>query len=324
MRAFSIFSTPLGLTDAQRHERRHLLARTGLAWLAMMQVMMFAFPGYLRSDTMGADNLALLDNAIVFMNALSLALTVPVVLYCAWPVWRGALAGVRQARLNMDVPVALGILVAFVPSVVSTLSGQGHVYFESVCMFIAFLLTARYMELCARQSVGAGGLHARIEALRRTLSVHADRVAFWFVLAQLALALAAGLFWSVWQPSMALGVVVALIVISCPCAMAMAVPTAMAASHASLAAHGGQLDEGALQRLSRDGTRTARQSLYGSVIWHLLVTPLAAVGWVAPWLAAITMLLSSLAVAANAWWLYRRHQRIAPAPAAAGTAELAA
>lgn len=309
MRAFSIFSTPLGLSVAQRHARRHLLARMGLAWLAMMQVMMFAFPGYLRSERMGPDNLALLDDAIVLMNGLSLALTVPVVLYCAWPVWAGAWRGLRRGGMSMDVPVALGILVAFVPSVRSTLAGHGAVYFESVCMFIAFLLTARYLELCARQSVGEGGLHARVAALRRALSTQADRAAFWFVLAQLALAVAAGAAWLSWQPDKALGVVVALIVISCPCAMAMAVPTAVAAAHASLAvasgAHAGTSGPAMAARL-RATARVARQSLFGAILWHLLVTPLAAVGWVAPWLAALTMLASSLAVAAHAWLLYRR------------------
>src|SRR5690554_676057 len=113
MRAFSIFSTPQGLSDAERQKRRHMLARMGLAWLVMMQVMMFAFPGYLRSESMGPDNLALLDNAIILMNWLSLLLTVPVVIYCAWPVWGGAFGRMRQGQVSMDVPVAVGIIAAF-------------------------------------------------------------------------------------------------------------------------------------------------------------------------------------------------------------------
>jgi len=36
------------------------------------------------------------------------------------------------------------------------------------------------------------------------------------------------------------------------------------------------------------------------------MTPLALMGWVQPWLAAITMLVSSLAVAYNSWRLCRR------------------
>src|SRR5690606_4523969 len=116
MRAFSIFSTPQGLSGPDRQKRRHMLARMGLAWLAMMQVMMFAFPGYLRSDSMAPDNLELLDQAIFVMNWISMALTVPVMFYCAWPVWGRALSGMLQGRVSMDVPVALGIIAAFIPS----------------------------------------------------------------------------------------------------------------------------------------------------------------------------------------------------------------
>src|SRR5690606_22255085 len=103
MRAFSIFSIPVQLADHDRLTRRHMLARMGLAWLGMMQVMMFAFPGYLRSDSMGSENLRLLDEAIVLMNWISLIITVPVVLYCAWPVWGGALRRLLQGRAGMDL-----------------------------------------------------------------------------------------------------------------------------------------------------------------------------------------------------------------------------
>lgn len=306
MRAFSIFSTPLGLSEADRLKRRHMLARMGVAWLVMMQAMMFAIPGYLRSESMGADNLALLDHAIVLMNWLSLSLTIPVILYCAWPVWSGALGRIRHGQVTMDIPVALGIAIAFVPSAYSTIVGFGEVYFESVSMFVAFLLTARYLELCARQSIGNSASHDVIESLRSRLSAHANRVAFWFVIVQLALAFIAGAFWYVYQPSHALAVMVALVVISCPCAMAMAVPTSVAAAHACLSVNDGASPQ-QVDALARATTKVSHQNLYGSVAWHLLVTPLAALGWVAPWLAAITMLLSSLAVAANAWRLYRKY-----------------
>ena len=159
MRAKSIFAVPSSLSDAERQQRRHALVRLSLAWLAMMQVMMFAWPGYLRHEGIPKDALDTLDWAIVLMNWASLALTVPVVLYSAWPIWRHAGANLRQGRAGMDVPVALGIVAAFIPSVYATCTGHGEVYFDSVTMFVAFLLTARYLELCARQSFGdaAGG-----------------------------------------------------------------------------------------------------------------------------------------------------------------------
>jgi len=316
MRAFSIFSIPDTLAPDRRQQRRHMLARLGLAWLAMMQVMMFAFPGYLRTRPMGAEDQTFLDSAIVLMNWISLALTVPVVLYCAWPVWRGALRRMRRACLSMDVPVALGIVAAFIPSAYATFSGRGEVYFDSVTMFVAFLLTARYLEFCARQAVGSGRLHDAIERHRVLLSEKADRVAVWFTVIQLVVAFAAGAVWYFHAPERAVGIMVAMLVISCPCAMAMAVPTSIAAAHASLMARP-SATEYQLAGLTRASERIARQSLLGAMLWHVLMMPLAALGWVQPWLAAITMLLSSLAVAANAWRLFRRQTAAAPSAVAA-------
>ncbi|MDM9561080.1 membrane protein [Bordetella petrii] len=319
----SIFSVPPDLPAGDRRARRHALLRLGWAWLAMMQVMMFAWPGYVRHPGIPPDALATLDWAIVLMNWASLVLTVPVVLYSAWPIWQGAARSLRQGRAGMDVPVALGIVAAFLPSVHATWLRHGEVYFDSVTMFVAFLLTARYLALCARQSIAPrdGGArarrHARLERWRRALGRAADRVAARFVAAQLALALAAGAAWAALDAPHAVPVMVALLVISCPCAMAMAVPTALAAAHA--AAGRAELDARQFRQLVAAARRTARQSLYGSLAWHLLMTPLALAGWVAPWLAAITMLLSSLAVAGHAWRLYRRYRAPAsPAAARAG------
>ncbi|NYT77832.1 hypothetical protein H0A71_12565 [Alcaligenaceae bacterium] len=306
MRAYSIFSTPQGLSDDDRLARRRMLARMGLGWLAMMQVMMFAFPGYLRSESMAPDNLALLDDAIVMMNWISLVITAPIILYCAIPVWQGALTQLRRGRVGMDVPVALSIVAAFVPSVYTTWTGRGEVYFDSATMFVAFLLTARYLELCARQSIDAGANHQLVEQFRKSISGHANTLAFWFVVIQLALAFIAGATWYMHAPERAIGIMVALLVMSCPCAMAMSVPTATAAAHACLSSQPLRADAD-VQCLIQSTDRVARQNLYGSIVWHLLMTPLAAIGLVQPWLAAISMLLSSLAVAGNSWRLYRRH-----------------
>jgi hypothetical protein len=51
----------------------------------------------------------------------------------------------------MDVPVALGVGAAFVASCWATLNQSGEVYFDSVTMFVFFLLGGRYLEMTARQ-----------------------------------------------------------------------------------------------------------------------------------------------------------------------------
>jgi Cu2+-exporting ATPase len=77
----------------------------------------------------------------------SLVLTVPVVFYSAAPFFRNAWRDLRLRRAGMDVPVALGIGAAFAASVWATLTASGEVYFDSVTMFVFFLLSGRFLEM---------------------------------------------------------------------------------------------------------------------------------------------------------------------------------
>lgn len=299
----SIFTLNRPLTPAEMSGRRRSLVRLGLAWLAMMQVMMFALPGYLRIEAGPNDSLEVLDWAILLMNWASLTLSVPVVLYAAWPIWQGVGRAVTKRRVTMDIPVATSIVTAFIPSAYATVIGHGEVYFDSVTMFIAFLLTARYFEIRAKQSVETAQGGEQLDAFCRPLMAQSDRVATIFVLAQLGFAFLISWYWWQTQPEHALSVLVALLVMSCPCALALAAPMSFAATHASLAAHP-TMSEAQRHALFIRTRRVTRQNLYGSLIWHVLTMPLAAVGWVTPWLAALLMFISSAAVVSNAWRLF--------------------
>jgi Cu2+-exporting ATPase len=72
-------------------------------------------------------------------------------MYSAAPFFRGAWRDLRRRRAGMDVPVALGIGAAFAASVWATLTSSGEVYFDSVTMFVFFLLGGRFLEMSARQ-----------------------------------------------------------------------------------------------------------------------------------------------------------------------------
>ena len=74
----------------------------------------------------------------------------------------------------MDVPIALGLVVAFGASVWSVVRGGGPVYFDSVTMFIALVLAARYCDLVARQKAGEA-----IEAIARQRPDTAERMSAW-------------------------------------------------------------------------------------------------------------------------------------------------
>ncbi len=298
------FSSRRELPPRELVERRRTLVRLGLAWLVMMQVMMFALPGYLRFEAGPNDSLDVLDWAIFLMNWASLVMSVPVILYSAWPIWEGLAGAIRERRVTMDVPVAISMIAAFVPSALATLLGQGEVYFDSVTMFIAFLLTARYFEDRALRSVDQG-MHSRaLTDLSIPLIARANRVATLFVIAQLGLAVLVTAVWWVIHPEHALSVLVSLLVMSCPCALSLAAPVALAATHATLGAYPTMSEEQSAALFVRT-RRVTQQNLYGALAWHLLTMPFAALGWVTPWVATLAMLISSAAVIANAWRLYR-------------------
>lgn len=327
------------LEATQRREARELLARFAIAGLGMLQVMMYALPEYLSTDGYIGNGLGSL------MRWAALILTMPVVLYSAFPFVSGAWRDLRTGRVGMDVPVALAILIAFGASVIATLTGDGVVYFDSVVMFVFLLLGARYLELRARQEsashleslsravpatancltnfpdsrqsdlVPAGSLvkgqyvlvrpgetfpaDGRIEqgetevdeALltgesmplsrregervvggsvnrgnpvvvcveqvgektmlsaivklmeraarsRPRLQEITDRVASRFVAAVIALAIGAAVWWFLKDASRALPIVVSVLIVTCPCALALATPMALAVATSSAARRG--------------------------------------------------------------------------------------
>ena len=152
-------------------ERRRRIRRLLVAGLLAAQVMMLAAGLYL-GDWMGMET-----RFRDLFRWASLALTIPVLLYPAQPFFSGALRGLRNRQPGMDLPVALGIGIAFSGSMWATASGNGHVYFDSVAMFTFFLLLARYLEFETRRrnaQVAESVIHATPETAWRVLGDPAD------------------------------------------------------------------------------------------------------------------------------------------------------
>ncbi len=145
-------------------ERRDAMWRLWVAGFGMMQVMMYAYPVYIADGEMSADIESLMRWASFF-------LTLPVIFYSSAPFFRNAWRDLRLRRVGMDVPVALGVGAAFVASCWATLNQAGEVYFDSVTMFIFFLLGGRYLEMTARQKA-----LSVTEALARLLPAFAQRM----------------------------------------------------------------------------------------------------------------------------------------------------
>ncbi len=323
----------------ERASRRSLW-QLFVAGFCMMQVMMYAAPAYFAvPGDISPDLLRLLQWA-------SWLLSIPVLLFSASDMLLGAWRSLRAGRLGMDVPVALGIVVTFVASTGATFDPGGlfgtEVYFDSLTMFVFFLLGGRALELRARHriaatlegtladlpdsvvriepdgrvrtvtrrqlrvgdhvqvaagqcfpadgrlidgltqasealltgesspvpkqvgdAVSAGsfnlmapvvmaverlGADTRLEAIAilvrgaltdRPEAVRlADRWAGAFLAAVLVLAAGAAAVWSVLDPSRAVWVAVAVLIVTCPCALSLATPSALLAAAGALARRG--------------------------------------------------------------------------------------
>ncbi len=334
----------------RRRERNRWLIRLGVAGLGSMQAMMFAealFFGSGGLDTAGEMSLPTRD----FFRWITFLVSTPVVFYAGWPFIEGMWRELRGRRLGMDTLIAGSTLLAYVASLIETVRGGPHVWFDAAVMFVFLLLTARMLEQRARgiasaqvdalararpalatreradahddgskdvlfeqiplsalavgdivrvavgegvpadgEVLGAGvhtdtafdeslltgeslpvvkppgamafagsvcrerparlkvtrtGADTRLSQLTRLveraqeqrppLARAADRIAGWFVASLIVVAIAVYAWWRVHDPARAFEVALAVLVVSCPCALSLAVPAALAAAHGGLA-----------------------------------------------------------------------------------------
>lgn len=340
--------------EARKLEHRAAIWQLFVAAFCAMQVMMMSTPSYVAGPGELAPDLRQL------LNWGSWLLTLPVMVFSAGPFFAGAWRSLRARRIGMDVPVALGIAVTFVASSGATFAPEGlfgqEVYFDSLTMFVSFLLLGRLLETRARHRVAqvletalagmpetalrldaqdqvetvsvqrlvpgdrvrvpvgnafpadgrviaghtradeslltgesvpvakpcgaavvAGSLNlaapvtmavdrvgadTRLEAIvalmrdamsqRPALARAADRWAGPFLWAVLVLAAGAAAVWSVIDPARAVWVAVSVLIVTCPCALSLAAPSALLAATSALARRGVLLQRlDALEALTR-------------------------------------------------------------------------
>jgi Cu2+-exporting ATPase len=134
--------------DEDKRVSRKLLARLLVAGLGSMQAMMYAVALYIGAfndfEPLWRD----------FFRIAGVIIATPVVFYSGWPFLSGAWKSLRARMMSMDVPVSLAILMGWSGSVVFTFTGGEHVYFESISMFVFFLLISRWIEQRQRARVG--------------------------------------------------------------------------------------------------------------------------------------------------------------------------
>lgn len=148
--------------EMRRADARKMLWRLGVAGLCMMQVMMYATPVYF------SDPQDMAPDMVQLLRWASWVLSLPVLFFSCTPFFATAWRDLRQQKISMDLPVAIGMLVTFGISTLGTFEPAGtfgaEVYFDSFTMFVFFLLTGRWLELRLRDKT-AGALEAVMNRL---------------------------------------------------------------------------------------------------------------------------------------------------------------
>jgi len=156
---------PLDLAASEREEgeaARFLLRCLAVAAFAAMNVM-------LLSASVWIGNVSDIDPATRdLFHGVSGLIALPAAAFAGQPFFRSAFSALRARRLNMDVPISLGVLLALAMSVYETLHHAEHAYFDSAIMLLTFLLLGRYLDHAMRRKTRA--VAANLAALRAPLA----------------------------------------------------------------------------------------------------------------------------------------------------------
>ena len=128
-------------------QRKRSTERLIFAGVIGMVVMNFAIAGYVMGLSDETGELALW---IRIGRWTSLFATTALLAYPGQEFFTGAWHDLRNRRLGMDVPIVLGLSVAYLGSLHATWTQVGEVYYDSIAMFVFLVLLARRIELRGR------------------------------------------------------------------------------------------------------------------------------------------------------------------------------
>lgn len=119
---------------------RSLTYKVGVAFFCFGNIMLLSFPEYFEVEEFW------LDQYKGFFRWLIFALSLPSFLYAASGYYVSAYKSIKSRMFNIDIPIALGIIVMFVRSAVDIICGYGQGFFDSLTALVFFMLVGKLFQ----------------------------------------------------------------------------------------------------------------------------------------------------------------------------------
>ena len=123
-----------------RSNHHRLWLQLGVAGFAFGNTMLFSLCTYMGLDEFHGQTLA------GVFAWFSFALALPVLFFSAGDYWRSAWVGLKQRRLNIEVPIAIGLVALFGQSTYEIITRTGEGFFDSLAGLVFFLLIGRVFQ----------------------------------------------------------------------------------------------------------------------------------------------------------------------------------
>ncbi|MEH6720479.1 MAG: heavy metal translocating P-type ATPase [Aurantimonas endophytica] len=136
-------SIDLGDLDVlgQQRESAQLLKALAVAGFAAANIMLLSVSVWSGADAATRD----------LFHLVSALIAVPTIAYSGQVFFRSAFAALRGGRMNMDVPISLGVLLALAMSLAESLTGGEEAYFDAAVTLLFFLLIGRFLDQRMRE-----------------------------------------------------------------------------------------------------------------------------------------------------------------------------
>ena len=159
LKAIGYGATPFAADAVDRiaeRDMKRLLLALAVAGFAAMNIMLLSVAVWAGN----ASDIA--SETRDLFHWISALIALPAAAIAGRPFYQSAFRALAARRLNMDVPITIGVILALGLSVYQTTISAEHAYFESAIMLPFFLLTGRVLEQMMRRKTRtmAGNLAA--------------------------------------------------------------------------------------------------------------------------------------------------------------------